>query len=66
VATHGDLVGLSSMFYATNSPETTIALSSIRAFEAGPAEFRQLVKHRPIRRRLAAAAKRHGLTTGRG
>ena len=64
VATHGDLVGLTSMFYATNSPETTIALSSIRAFEAGPAEFRQLIKHRPIRQRLAAAAKKRGFTAG--
>jgi CRP-like cAMP-binding protein len=35
VAGRGDLVGLTSLFYATNSPETTIALSSIRAFEAG-------------------------------
>jgi CRP-like cAMP-binding protein len=64
VATHGDLVGLTSMFYVTNSAETTIALSSIRAFAAGPAEFRQLVKHRSTRQRLAAAAKRRAFTTG--
>ncbi len=64
VATRGNLVGLISMFYATNSPETTIALSAIRAFEAGPSEFRQLIRHRPIRQRLAAAAKRQSLTTG--
>jgi CRP-like cAMP-binding protein len=62
VATRGDLVGLASMFFATNSMETTIALSSIRAFEAGPSEFRQLIKHRPIRQRLAAAAKKKGVT----
>jgi CRP-like cAMP-binding protein len=62
VATRGDLVGLASMFFATNSMETTIALSSIRAFEAGPSEFRQLIKHRPIRQRLAAAAKKRGVT----
>lgn len=61
VATRGDLVGLSSIFYATNSPETTIALSSIRAFEAGPSEFRQLLRRPPIRQRLAAAAKKQGL-----
>jgi CRP-like cAMP-binding protein len=61
VATRGDLVGLASMFFATSSPETTIALSSIRAFEAGPSEFRQLIKHRPIRQRLAAAAKKKGV-----
>lgn len=64
VATRGDLVGLRSMFYATNSRETTIALSSIRAFEAGPNEFRQLIKHRPIRQRLAAEAKRRSFTAG--
>jgi CRP-like cAMP-binding protein len=62
VATRGDLVGLASMFFATNSMETTIALSSIRAFEAGPSEFRQLIKHRPIRQRLAAAAKKKGVS----
>jgi CRP-like cAMP-binding protein len=62
VATRGDLVGLASMFFATNSMETTIALSSIWAFEAGPSEFRQLIKHRPIRQRLAAAAKKKGVT----
>ncbi len=64
VATRGDLVGLTSMFYATDSPETTIALSAIRAFEAGPSEFRQLIRNRPIRQRLAAGAKRQSLTTG--
>ena len=64
VATRGDLVGLTSMFYATNSPETAIALSSIRAFEAGPNQFRRLLKHRPIRQRLAAAAKKRSLTAG--
>ncbi len=61
VATRGDLIGLSSMFYATNSRETTIALSSIRAFEAGPSEFRQLLRRRPIRQRLAAVAKKQRL-----
>jgi CRP-like cAMP-binding protein len=64
VAGRGDLVGLTSLFYATNSPETTIALSSIRAFEAGPSEFRQLIKYRPIRQRLAAAAKKRSPTAG--
>jgi len=64
VATQGDLVGLPSMLYATNSVETTIALSSIRAFAAGPSEFRELIKHRPIRQRLAAAAKKRSVTAG--
>lgn len=64
VARSGDLVGLRSMFYATRPRETTIALSSIRAFEAGPNEFLQLIKHRPIRQRLAAAARKRGLIAG--
>jgi CRP-like cAMP-binding protein len=64
VATSGDLIGLTSMFFVTSSPETTIALSSIRAFEAGPSEFQQLIKHRPIRQRLAAAAKKRSFTAG--
>jgi len=57
IATRGDLIGLTSMFYATKSRETTIALSSIRAFAAGPDEFQQLIRHAPIRQRLAGAAK---------
>jgi CRP-like cAMP-binding protein len=40
VATHGDLVGLTSMFYVTNSAETTIALSSIRQRLAAAAKRR--------------------------
>lgn len=64
IATQGDLVGLASMYYATNSLETTMALCSIRAFAAGPNEFRQLIKHGPIRKRLAAAAKRRSSAAG--
>lgn len=66
VARQGDLVGLAGMLYASNSPETATALSSIRAFAAGPAEFRRLIEHRPIRRRLAAAAKTRGSYVSRG
>ncbi len=64
IATRGDLVGLASMYYANNSPETTIALSSMRTLAAGPNEFQQLIRHRPIRQRLAAAAKRRSSAAG--
>ncbi|TMB45064.1 MAG: Crp/Fnr family transcriptional regulator [Chloroflexi bacterium] len=57
VATTGDFVGLPSMLAGGPSPETTIALSSIRAFEAGPDQFRRLLARRMIRHRLTAAAK---------
>jgi hypothetical protein len=54
VATRGDVVGGSTLLAQLDSPETTIALSSIRAFEAGPQQFRELIRDRSIRRRLAA------------
>lgn len=53
---HGDTVGLISMLYRIKSPETTIALSPIRALSAGPEQFRQLVRQATIRRRLTALA----------
>ena len=53
---HGDTVGLAGMLYRINSPETTIALSPIRALSAGPEQFRQLVRQATIRRRLTALA----------
>jgi CRP-like cAMP-binding protein len=56
VATNGDLVGLGSMLKTTISPETTIAPSPIRAFEAGAHQFRQLMAIRPVRARLMGAA----------
>ena len=56
VAGHGQLVGLRSMLDAAKSPETTIALSPIRAYEADAAQFRKLMAHRPLRARLIAAA----------
>jgi CRP-like cAMP-binding protein len=60
VATRGDAVGGATLLTQLNSPETTIALTSIRAFEAGPLQFRELIRERSIRRRLAAisAARR--------
>jgi CRP-like cAMP-binding protein len=56
VAGHGQLVGLRSMLDVANSPETTMALSPIRAYELDPAQFRKLMAHRPLRARLTAAA----------
>ena len=56
VAGHGDPVGVAGMLYPVRSPETAIALSSIRALAAGPAEFAELVKIDRIRLRLTAFA----------
>jgi CRP-like cAMP-binding protein len=53
---HGDPVGLTSMLYRMRSPETTIALSPIRALSAGPEQFRELIRQATIRRRLTAVA----------
>jgi CRP-like cAMP-binding protein len=54
VAARGDIVGGATLLTDLNSPETTIALTSIRAFEAGPQQFRELIRDRSIRQRLAA------------
>jgi CRP-like cAMP-binding protein len=56
VAARGDAVGGATLLSRLNSPETTIALTSIRAFEAGPQQFRDLIRHRSIRRRLDAVS----------
>jgi CRP-like cAMP-binding protein len=56
VAGHGDALGVAGMLYPVRSPETAIALSSIRALGAGPAEFAELVKIDRIRFRLTALA----------
>ncbi len=53
---HGDPVGLASMLYRIKSPETTIALSPIRALSAGPEQLRTLLRQATIRRRLTALA----------
>lgn len=53
---HGDPVGLAGMLYQIRSPETTIALSPIRALVAGPEQFRQLIGQATICRRLTALA----------
>jgi CRP-like cAMP-binding protein len=54
VAGHGDVIGGMTLINQLEAPETTIALTPIRAFEAGPEQFRNLIRHRSIRRRLAA------------
>ena len=54
VAARGDVVGGATLLTQLDSPETTIALTSIRGFEAGPAQFRELNRERSIRQRLAA------------
>jgi CRP-like cAMP-binding protein len=56
VAGRGDAVGIAGMLYGIDSPETTIALTPIRALAAEPAQFRELTRHRSIRVRLTAAA----------
>src|ERR1700676_1048868 len=54
LAARGDIVGGSTLLTQLDSPETTIALTSIRAFDAGPQHSRELIGDRSIRRRLAA------------
>lgn len=56
VAGRGDTVGVAAVLYEIDSPETAIALTSIRAFVAGRADLRQLIARRSIRRRLAVSA----------
>jgi len=56
VAGYGDAVGIASLLQGGGSPETTIALTPIRALAAGPDEFRDLVRRPSIHERLSAAA----------
>ena len=55
VAGYGDAIGIASMLTGGGSPETTIALTPIRALVAGPLQFRELVLRPSIRYRLEAA-----------
>jgi CRP-like cAMP-binding protein len=57
VAAPGDMVGLAGMFYPAGSPETTIALSPIRAFEADQERFNRLMAHKALRARLVYAGR---------
>jgi len=54
VAARGDAIGGATLLSQANSPETTIALTAIRAFEIGPEQFRDLIREQSIRRRLGA------------
>lgn len=56
VAGHGDPVGVATMLYGIQSPETTIALAPMQALAADRAQFQALIARREIRRRLTAAA----------
>ena len=56
VAGRGDIVGAPAVLYDVDSPETTIALTAIRAFEARRPELEQLMGRRSIGLRLAASA----------
>jgi CRP-like cAMP-binding protein len=57
VVGRGDAVGLASLLQRRGSPETTIALSPIRALVAGPDEFHELVARPSIRQRFTVAAR---------
>ena len=52
----GDVIGLLSMMLATPSQETTLALTTIRAFETDPLHLAELLNVPPIRSRLAEVA----------
>jgi CRP-like cAMP-binding protein len=58
LARPGDVVGGATILHGLESPETTIALCSIRAFEAGPEQFRELIGRAAIRRRLVGIGAR--------
>jgi len=55
VARYGDAIGLTSMLLGGGSPDTTIALGTMRALAASPDKFRELVERPAIRERLVAA-----------
>jgi hypothetical protein len=52
VAGVGDAVGGATMLHRVDCAETTIALTAIHAFEAGPSQMRDLIARPTIRRRL--------------
>jgi CRP-like cAMP-binding protein len=55
VVGYGDPVGLPSMLKGGGSPDTTIALGTVRALSASPDQFRELVGRPAVRERLEAA-----------
>ncbi len=60
VVGYGDAVGIASLLNGGGSPETTIAVSAIRALTAGQDQFHGLVSRPSIRARLAAGMPRRG------
>ena len=58
VVGYGDAVGIASLLNGGGSPETTIAVSAIRALTAGQDQFQGLASRPSIRARLAAAVPR--------
>jgi CRP-like cAMP-binding protein len=57
VAGRGDVVGGATLLFRLKSPDTTLALTPIRAFEAGPHQFRELISNPGIRERLALSLR---------
>ena len=55
VVGYGDAVGIAPLLNGGGSPETTIALSAIRALTAGQDQFHELASRPSIRTRLVAA-----------
>ncbi len=55
VVGYGDAVGIAPLLNGGSSPETTIALSAIRALTAGQDQFRDLASRPSIRVRLVGA-----------
>jgi CRP-like cAMP-binding protein len=56
-ARRGDVVGGATLLFRLKSPDTTLALTPIRAFEAGPQQFRELISNPGIRERLALSLR---------
>lgn len=65
VVGHGEFIGLAAMLHSTASPETTIAISPIRAFESDRQDFARLIARPSIRKRLAATETAPGGWTRR-
>jgi CRP-like cAMP-binding protein len=55
VVGYGDAVGIAPLLNGGGSPETTIALSAIRALTVGQDQFRELASRPSIRARLVGA-----------
>ncbi len=56
VVGYGDAIGIASLLHGGGAPDTTIALTPIRALVAGADQFRELEERPAIRERLMAFA----------